>query len=276
MPKKPNKVSAAKPSVPAEAAKAYAAVEAEIATLSPDALLPINVDIPRAVAIAIGAVPHLAKLRNAAAKLPNFDIAQIDRIGTYTLAAWHAHLLALPDVTSSMLVALIEEAKPLRQHLLLAAELLAHAGYFDSNAVQAIRAGQGNLDTANDLVALAALFTAAWPEVEHRSTVRSDDVEHAALLGPRILVALSERDQKAVAEPGEMSASERRQRAFTLFANAYDQCRRAATYLRWNEGDADELVSSIYGGRSLRRGKTEPDAEAVKEPATDTHNLPDK
>lgn len=51
---------------------------------------------------------------------------------------------------------------------------------------------------------------------------------------------------------GAPSTAERRQRAFTLFANAYDQCRRAATYLRWNEGDADELVASLHGGRTRR------------------------
>lgn len=62
------------------------------------------------------------------------------------------------------------------------------------------------------------------------------------------------------AEPGAMSANERRQRAFTLFARAYDECRRAATYLRWQEGDADELVPSLYSGRNAsRRGPEEPE-----------------
>jgi hypothetical protein len=175
MPKKTKmpKVYAAKPSVPSEAAKAYAAVGAEIAQLAPDALVPVNIDIPRAVAVAIGAVPHLAKLRDAAATMPDFDIANIDRIGTYALAAWYAHLLALPDVRPGALTALLDEAKPLREHMLLAAELLVHAAYFDKGAVEAVRAGQGNLDTANDLVALAALFTAGWKQVENRSTVRA-------------------------------------------------------------------------------------------------------
>lgn len=281
MPKQPKtpKVSAAKPSVPSEAAKAYAAAEAEAKKLAPGALLPINVDIPRAVAIAVGAVPHLAKLRDDAAKLPGFDIANIDKIGTYALAAWHTHLLALPEVTPSALAGLLEEARPLREHMLLAAGLLAHTGYFDKNAVEVIRAGQGNLDTANDLVALAALFTAGWQQVENRSTVRWEDVERAAQLGPQILIALGERNQPAAADPGKMGAAERRQRAFTLFANAYDQCRRAAAYLRWDHGDADELVPSIYGGRNVRRGKAEPAGESdasTAEPAVQPPSGNDK
>jgi hypothetical protein len=127
--------------------------------------------------------------------------------------------------------------------------------------VEAVRAGQGNLDTANDLVALAALFTAGWKQVENRSTVRSEDVERAAQLGPQILVALGERNQPVAADPGKISPAERRQRAFTLFANAYDQCRRAATFLRWNEGDVDDLAPSIYSGRTQRRTKPQADAD---------------
>src|SRR5262245_62956890 len=128
---KAHQASAAKPSVPSEAAKAFAEVEPLLAKMSPDDLSHINVDIPSAVAIAVGAVPHLAKLRDAAAKLPDFDISNIDRIGTYALAAWYAHLLALPKVLPSALAGLLEEAKPLREHMLLSARLLAYKGYFD-------------------------------------------------------------------------------------------------------------------------------------------------
>ena len=269
MPKQPKTptVSVAKPSVPAEAASAYASVEAEVKALPPELLIPINIDIPRAVAIAVGAVPELAKMRALAAKLPGFDIANIDRIGTYALAAWHAHLLALPEVATRHLAALLEEAKPIREHLLLAAELLAHRGYFDKRSVETIRAGQGNLDTANDIVALSALFTAAWPTIENRTTVTWEEVERAAQLGPQILIALTPRGP----ETGTMSATERRQRAFTLFARAYDECRRAAVYLRWHESAVDQLVPSLYSGRSApRRSPASPEAAEPAAPVADS------
>lgn len=38
-----------------------------------------------------------------------------------------------------------------------------------------------------------------------------------------------------------------RLRAFTLLSRAYNEARRAAVYLRWNDGDADSLVPSFYG-----------------------------
>jgi hypothetical protein len=251
-PSKGPKASAAKPAVPSESAKAFAEVEPLLAKLSKADLAPINVDIPRAVAIAVGAVPHLAKLRDEAAKLPDFDITNMDRVGTYALAAWYAHLLALPDVKASSLSPLLEEAKSLRESMLLSAELLAHHGHFDKKAVELIRAGQGNLDTANDLVALAALFSSGWAQVEDRSPIEWADIERAAKLGPEILIALGAKELPGVKAPDPSNASERRARAFTLLVRAYDQCRRAATYLRWDEGDADEFAPSLFANRGSR------------------------
>lgn len=268
-PSKGPKAPAGKPAVPTEAAKAFAEVEPLITKLSSDELLQINVDIPRAVAIAVGAVPQLAKLRDQAAKLPDFDITNIDRVGTYALAAWYAYLLALPEATAGGLAALLEEAKPLRESMLLAAELLAHRGLFDKKSVEAIRAGQGNLDTANDLVALAALFSAGWSEVENKSPIEWTEVEQATTLGPKILVALGAREVPGIKVPDASNAIDRRDRSFTLFFRAYDQCRRAATFLRWNEKDADAFAPSLFGSR--RRTKSEPELEVP-----DTSETPEK
>jgi len=263
---KSSPIAAAKPGIPKEAALAFADAQPSWAALSTQNLRAINVDIPSAVAIAIGAIPRLGELREAAAKLPDYDVSCIDRLGTFALAAWYAHLLALPEVASSQLAALLEEAKPLREDMLLAAELLAHKGYFDRRSVAAIRAGSGNLDTANDLVALAALFSAAWARVENRTTVEKPDVVRASTLGPEILIAMGARDRPA---SDGLSPAEVRARAFTLFANAYDQCRRAAGYLRWNQKDAGDYAPSLRPLRGPRRGGgggAEPEPEPEPEP----------
>ncbi|WP_437914455.1 hypothetical protein WME73_00885 [Sorangium sp. So ce302] len=89
------KSSPAKPGAPSEAAKAFALVEPEIDDVRE--VVPINVDIPRAVAVAIGAVPHLQALRpRFVEELPKHPLSQLDKLQTYALAAWYAHLLALP------------------------------------------------------------------------------------------------------------------------------------------------------------------------------------
>ncbi|NUQ75530.1 MAG: hypothetical protein HUU21_18450 [Polyangiaceae bacterium] len=132
----------------------------------------------------------------------------------------------------------------------------------DRKSVEAIRAGQGNLDTANDLVALAALYSSAWAQVENRSPVEWAQVERAAKLGPSILVALGARDQPAAKVSDTFNASERRDRAYTLFARAYDQCRRAASYLRWDDGDADAFAPSFFANRGNRKPGSETDDSA--------------
>jgi hypothetical protein len=39
------------------------------------------------------------------------------------------------------------------------------------------------------------------------------------------------------------------QKIFTLFVSAYDPLRRTKTFIRWNEGDADEIAPSLYAGK---------------------------
>jgi hypothetical protein len=203
MPRSKNnkKSSPAKPGAPNEAAKAFALVEPELDDLHEVAT--INVDVPRAVAVAIGAVPHLLALRpRFVEELPKHPLTQLDRLQTYALAAWYAHLLALPSSGGEdALKRLLHEAAPLREDLLVAAEALAHRKLVDPEWVAEIRAGQGHLDTANDLVALAALFSGVWETVKHKSAVEWEEIERASQLGPELLVALGARHQPGVPAP---------------------------------------------------------------------------
>ena len=66
-------------------------------------------------------------------------------------------------------------------------------------------------------------------------------------------IALGAKEQPGVKTPDPSNVAERRSRAYTLFVRAYDQCRRAAAYLRWNEGDADEFAPSLFTSRGPRK-----------------------
>lgn len=259
-----------KSGMPREAAVAFMKVEPELEAIKPDDLQPINVDIPRAVAIAVGAVPHIQALRGQIAKeLPSVDLRIVDEIGTYALAAWYTHLLMLPATTEQKVAALLDEATPLREHLLIAAEALAHRGFLDEATVKAIREGKGNLDKANDLVALAALFSASWDRVKNKTTVEWPEVERASTLGPALLVALGARDQPGIRAPSPSDPGLRRARAYTLFVRAYDECRRAVTFLRWHEGDVDQIAPSLFAARGGGRkpsAQKEPDEEGAAPP----------
>ncbi|HEU4538075.1 MAG TPA: hypothetical protein VFS00_28335, partial [Polyangiaceae bacterium] len=128
---------------------------------------------------------------------------------------------------------------------LASAELLARFGLLDATRAASIRSGTGYLDTANDLTALAAIFHAAWPEVASKSIVTIEEVNRAAELGPRLVGAIGRRQQgtDGAGEAGE--AHEQLARAYTLFFNAYDECRRGVAFVRWREGDADAFAPTL-------------------------------
>ncbi|WP_437895979.1 hypothetical protein [Sorangium sp. So ce124] len=259
------KSAPAKPSAPNEAAEAFAQIEPELERV--EKVVPINVDIPRAVAVAVGAVPHLKALRaRFVDELPRFPIEALDKLMSYALGAWYAHLLALPaGPGQDGLKPLLDEASALRADLLVAAEALAHKGYVDADRVAEIRSGNGHLDTANDLVALGALFGEAWDAVKNRTTVEWADVERASKLGPELLVALGARNQPGLPTPRAADPADRRARAFTLLVRAYDQCRRGVTYLRWAEGDHDAIAPSLFASRGGARRAGPAKEEAADE-----------
>ncbi|WP_437719803.1 hypothetical protein [Sorangium sp. So ce861] len=262
-----------KPAAPPQAAAAYDRALPDIEALSPDQLIAIKLDIPRAVAQVLGVLPGLLALRPAIAEaLPKHDIARLDRLETYALAAWYAHLLWLSTgAAESELKPLLAEAVPLRENLLGDAEALARRGLLDAAAVAEIRAGQGHIDTANDLVALSALFSGSWPEISGKTAATEAEVKRAGEIGPQLLAALGIREHGK--GPGPTEAADQRARAFALLVHAYDQIRRAVAYLRWDEGDAETIAPSIYksrGGRATGASDVAPepdDAEDAAAPA---------
>lgn len=257
------------PGSPQEAAHAFALVEPEMAALDANSLVAINVDIPRAVATALGARPALLRFRPLILdEFRRFPLASLDRLDTYALAAWYAHLLSLPAAPpDNSHKALVEEASALRSNLLVAAEALAHAGLFDAGHVAKIRSGQGHLDTANDLVALAALFRNNWGKIEGKTAITPGDIEKAATVGPRLIEAVGVREQVSERSPSQIADD--RRRAFTLLVRAYDDCRRAVSYLRWAEGDTNQFAPSLYGRRPKAKAASPSSVDSNAQPTSD-------
>ncbi|WP_437776921.1 hypothetical protein [Sorangium sp. So ce1097] len=241
-----------KPSAPPQAAAAFDKALPEIEALSPERLISVNLDIPRVVSQVLGVLPGLLALRPAVAEhLPTFELARLDRLEIYALAAWYAHLLWLSSGDAENAVKpLLAEAAPLRENLLGDAEALARRGLLDAATVADIRAGQGHIDMANDLVALSTLFSASWSEIAGKTAATEEEVRRAGEVGPQLLAALGVREHGK--GPGPTEAADKRARAFALLVHAYDQIRRAVAFLRWDEGDADEIAPSLYKGRTGR------------------------
>jgi hypothetical protein len=260
------KSSPKKPEAPSKAAAAFEQIEPEFVKVEPHELVQININIPTAVSIALGALPNVTPLRPSIVKdLPNHPVRLLDKLESYALAAWYAHLLTLPAGSpSNPIRPLLDEAIDLRAALLSDADALARRNLLDPEVVQDIRAGQGNVDIANDLVALSAVFTMRWAAIEGKTAATPEEIKRAGDLGPMLLAALGVREIGSEPVPvGD--AADQRMRAFALFVRAYDSVRRAVAYLRWEEGDAEAIAPSLYRGRGGRSGgarQEEPSGEA--------------
>ena len=250
---------------------AYAKVEPEFTKLLPEQLIRVSLDITKAASMAIGAIPAITSFRaDILSAVPQFPIEKLDRLEEYALAAFYAHILSLPPGSDGSPAApLLEEAGPLRETLLFAAQALAKKGYFEEGRVADIRSGTGHFDTSNDLASLARLYREKWSVVEHRTAVEKAEVDRADTLSTELVVALGARLQPNGEPVTVGQAAENRTRAFTLFMNAYDTCRKAISFLRWDQGDAEQIAPSLFVRTRGRKAQdsSEPEPPAAPAPA---------
>lgn len=239
------KTTPPKPPIPLAAA-AFAKIKPRLAKLKPDEITAPPGDILSAVSIVLGALPSLRHLRDAVVEeLPKHPIAHLDDLEDYALAAFYANVLhENQGIDEGALKQLQDEAATLREELLIAAEPLAHRGLLDAKRLAEIKAGRGKEDTANDLIALSELYSSQWDRIKTKTPVEEHEVRRADEIGSKMLMAVVTKD---TGKP--VDSADRRARAFTLLSRAYSACRRAATYIRWEQGDADELVPPL-----VRRG----------------------
>jgi len=251
----------------AQAAAAFTKIKPHLAKLGPEEVIGVSVDISTAVSIALGAVTNLRPMRDAiVAELPKHPVEMLDDLEDYALALWYAQLLHQNQEGGESPKKIVEEAAPLRESLLIAAEALAHRGLLDAKRVAEIRSGRGHHDVAGDLTALATLFTSQWERVKTKTAVEEQEVARADELGTKLLLALGAKDANGAAAGKPVDSADRLARAFTLLHTAYNACRRAAAYLRWEQGDVDDLAPPLSrktpgrkpGSVSKTKGPVEP------------------
>jgi hypothetical protein len=97
---------------------------------------------------------------------------------------------------------------------------------------------------------LAEVLRENWAKISARTRAQAGELDRAEALGGQLISALSAREQAPVVAA---DVAVQRQRNFTLFAKAYDQVRRAISYLRWDDDDLERVVPSLYGGRIVNR-----------------------
>jgi hypothetical protein len=180
-------------------------------------------------------------------RLGGCDVVRPDRVELYARALTHAcsacdQVRRDPDDIRGP----YEAALRLRGTLHGDVVALIRRGLIPEEAMAGYRALRGFENVAGDLELLVRVLKQNRERIHGRCATRPIEITRAAVLASRVRIGLERRDQGSFRIDG---AADLRARCFTLFARAYDEIRRAVVYLRWHEGDADDIAPSIYAAR---------------------------
>ena len=172
---------------------------------------------------------------------------------TYARALGHAHILHLVEPSPSDTVAeLTRKLIVTRDGLIAEIEMLGRRQLMSSDFLCGIGPSQEPQKVVFAVSVLCFSLLQEWERIGGRTAVTLDDLAVAEQLS----LQLSEQFVR-MAHSIEPEASVMRRRAFTMFVRAYDQVRRAVGYLRWNDGDADEIAPplGVLVAPKRRRGR---------------------
>ena len=255
---------------------AFAATAQQRAALFPDQLLPVNLDVLAASRAVSETFPRITMMREALRSLPDFDIAEVDRIQTYAEALLHANTKYLAAASpTAELPAMVAKATMLRDTFIADIRALATRHTLDDRRLGELKGGTGYLAIASDLGVVTSMLQDTWETIQGKTNVSAAELDEAQRLYPQI-VFISDGNAKQATVL--QAASEERARAFTLLVNAYEQVRRAATFLRWSQDDADKMFPSLWtqkgAGRPKKADATTPVTDAPATPATPVVTAP--
>ena len=245
------------------AEEAYQRVLPEAQALGLDALATINIDVPSSIITAMSVNERLAPYADPLKALHDFPADGLTKFPDYVLALFIAQArYAFATTPAEELPGLLDEATARRDIMIAEGKALIVRGLLNSDALDDLTGTHGYKNVAFDLSGLTQLFKAAWPNIQGKTGLQQGEIDEAGQLALKLAAAVAHRENaESIAE-----ATDIRQRMFTLFCTIYDQIRRGMSYLRWNQGDVDEIVPSLYAGRQ--------NSNAAKKATSDAKTTP--
>lgn len=227
---------------------AFEQLQPELMKLDASVVMPVRVELQMSAAVAYSVAirDSATERRNKLALVAQeglFNMATLDRLPLVALAAWHVRRKQKEamDAASTARVpeATLKQAQQTRSNML---HVLTY--YYESHAeygkrIEAIRAGSGYLDLANDLVALAEFYEV--PEVQ--ALISRDPVCYQAG-DPQLARGLAQTLFRGIGLTGESEVArltDLAQRAWTLLSQYYDAL-SAAGRLVFRKGEDVEVT----------------------------------
>jgi hypothetical protein len=243
--------------IDAEASRRLAAYEEtlpELESLDKAGIRHVNLPIPLCVTTALSCLGELQRLRARIEALEEVDTQLVNGLERYTLALAHAHGKWMGTTRAKELPKeTIQEARKRRDLLRRHLALLTEHGVLPLPAPHRTRQ-RSHASVALELTALCSLLRTHWLRIEGNTPLTLDQIAQAEALGDAILTALGKKKSNT-ANTEHQRAEDLRARAFTLFHAAYDEARRAITYLLWHQGNTEDVVPSLYRVRNrTKRG----------------------
>jgi hypothetical protein len=229
-------------------------------------IVPLRGDValayPNAARAAAALVAERTRIAN---ELPAIDVAAIGALPGLALATMYASSLVRAG-SDGALRAKLAEGHKLRARMLSAARALADAGVLAEKAVADIEHGHGSIDTAQDLIALAALFKKNATKIAGKHPVSDADVVKAATFGTELLTVLRPKRAKHEKPRDVTAATDTRDRMWTLLTQRWDTAWRAGAYL-FGPDEAHARVPSLQSHAKNVKHKTKPSAPPSPAPA---------
>jgi hypothetical protein len=162
--------------------------------------------------------------------------------------------------------ALLGKAHPIRRKLLKGAEALVESGVIPDADLVPIRPGRGKVDTANDCVALAAVFRKHEKQITGKTAITAADIAEADEVGSKLQTLLKPKGTPADnrLEPALATAVETRNRFWTVVEQRHEQMWRIGAWL-WGHA-VDEHVPPLQSRTLGPRAAAEPDPASPATP----------
>ena len=209
----------------------------------------------------------LAELTRIKHELPLADIEAVRTLPQVTQGLIFSALQVNRDVGSpGTIEGLLDRAHPVRRKLLKSAEALVESKEIPEADLAPIRPGRGKVDTANDCVALAALFRKHAKKIAGKTAITAADIAEADEVGSKLQTLLRTKGTPADNRPAPALATavETRNRFWTLVDQRHELMWRIGAWL-WGHA-VDEHVPPLQS-RTVERASAEPPA-AVQSPAS--------
>jgi hypothetical protein len=208
----------------------------------------LNLDPWSTMIRVVGAWPRIRAMREEiVAELPRFDIARFDTIEERALALGHVHATEQGvEGTNERLLELRAQATRQRDIFRGITRTLLAWGLLRPGVKKLLKAHRGDSRIAFDLVDLAVLFRHEWATIGPRTGLQFHELDEAETLGTQLLEAAGRHQQTL--SPAARRV-DRRQRAFTLLMQAYNDAISAIRYLRGGQKEANAIIPPLYRGR---------------------------